>query len=121
MSQDISLNACDICQKLPTNLDQHHYYNDVPIIFTSEQTGGSQCTPYISYKNLILCNTCAELLEQQRKTINDLTHQEFITANGAMGHNSHKTKKLLFQTEKALENPIVPVSKTEFKHHEHWH
>ncbi len=56
---------------------------DIQVIFTTDQTEGRSCTPYLSNEKVDICVDCLiKVLEGN-----------YIWANGAQGHNTYYFKK----------------------------
>ena len=75
MKQTITKTFCDICEnEMPVTTVPY------PVIFTTEQTEGRPCKPYISVRNIDMCEECK-------------TAALMITAVGAQGVNTYSIKK----------------------------
>lgn len=72
---------CDI--KDCTNVSNREEPLELDVIFTSEQTEGRSCPPYLSSEKVDLCPQC----------INKVLEGNYIWANGAQGHNTYYFKK----------------------------
>lgn len=69
--------TCDIsnCGNDPAYKDK-----ELDVIFTTEQTEGRSCPPYISRQKLDICDTCMSKLLKSGK---------YIQATGAQGYNTY--------------------------------
>ena len=54
------------------------------VIFTTDQTEGRSCDPYLSHVVIDLCHGCMT---------NILKYGKYIFAHGAMGHNTYYFRK----------------------------
>ncbi|MEG0601146.1 MAG: hypothetical protein RR494_13335 [Vagococcus sp.] len=72
---------CDLCEK---EVDKQSKLKSVsiPVKFTTEQTEGRSCTPYLQQKTFELCESCIDRVVA-------------VGAYGAQGHNTyyHLNKK----------------------------
>ena len=69
---------CDICHKKATT------HKTLQVIFTTEQTEGRPCTPYLSYpETLDLCDDC----------LGKIMNGNYVFASGAQGYNDYYFKK----------------------------
>ena len=73
MREMIESIKCDLC----TNEMNEQKTIKYPVIFTTDQTEGKTCEPYISMQELDICVDC------QKKVLK-------ITGYGAMGNNLYK-------------------------------
>ena len=67
--------TCDLCGRQLAEGDMTHLDN-VPVLFTTEQTEGRQVTPYVEQVPLDLCHDCVD-------------HLVNVYAIGAMGYNKY--------------------------------
>lgn len=72
--QTVTIVKCDLCGK-----EENVRHLKYPVLFTTDQTEGRGCTPYISHKELDLCDECID------KVIK-------ITGWGAQGYNHYSIK-----------------------------
>ena len=75
MKQTTTKTFCDICKK-EASITIVKY----PVVFTTDQTEGRPCKPYISYLCIDMCEECEDAALM-------------ITAVGAQGVNSFSIKK----------------------------
>lgn len=69
---------CDICHKKATT------HKTLQVIFTTEQTEGRPCKPYLSFpEELDLCNGC----------LGKIMNGNYVIASGAQGYNNYYFKK----------------------------
>lgn len=76
MKKTIEKFYCDICGAECENVIQINY----PVVFLTEQTEGRNCKPYVSYKNIDVCDTCCKQILK-------------VSAVGAQGFNEYKIVK----------------------------
>lgn len=81
---------CDVC----FSRNSAKLYSNVPMIFTTEQTGGACCKPYISYSTMGVCPECRKTLEAQYNQLKSIQDLRYIVASGAMGSNSIHMSKI---------------------------
>lgn len=53
--QTVTIVKCDLCGK-----EENVRHLKYPVLFTTDQTEGRGCTPYISHKELDLCDECID-------------------------------------------------------------
>lgn len=70
--------VCDIdgCSNTP---DKENLNIAIQVIFTTEQTEGRGCEPYLSDEKLDICKSC----------LNKVLKGNYIFAYGAMGYNTY--------------------------------
>ena len=68
--------VCDIC---PTEIKEKQQ-ESIPVVFTTEQTEGRSCKPYLTIKSLHICDAC------KQKIINETP----LIGSGAQGCNEFK-------------------------------
>lgn len=73
MKKIIETIMCDICGKDVEGIKNTKY----PVLFTTEQTEGRSCKPYISYQDIDLCPECLKNVIK-------------IGGCGAQGYNKYK-------------------------------
>lgn len=71
----VTIVKCDICGK-EENVRAVKY----PVLFTTEQTEGRCCTPYLSYQELDLCDECIDKVVK-------------VKGWGAQGYNHYSLKE----------------------------
>jgi hypothetical protein len=81
-----TLIKCDICNSLIK--EYNHKSKQVRVIFTTEQTEGRGVKPYFTKETIDICKECDKKLEN---------YNTYITAHGAMGHNTYKLVKISFR------------------------
>jgi hypothetical protein len=74
----ITTHTCDICQKPATKMKQA-----TSVVFTTEQTEGRYCTPYLVIMPLDLCGECFERIVCTTP----------LTAQGGQGHNIYEWRR----------------------------
>ena len=67
--------TCDVCEE-----KAHFQEQKIQVIFTTEQTEGRNCKPYLSIQIMDICDQC------MRKILNG----NAVWGNGAQGHNNYK-------------------------------
>jgi len=86
--------SCDVCKKekepYKSNVfggakreDKVFLDSKIQIIFTTEQTEGRSCKPYLSIENLDICDECLDKAAEGNS----------IFAHGAQGHNTYYFNK----------------------------
>ena len=112
------IGTCDCCGEFK----YIQAYENVPMIFMSEQTGGAPVKPYISLENMFLCPKCRTALKKQAHRLQELSEIRFITASGAMGSNSVFFDESLFLRFKIDEDVVLfkPVESGDLKKHNKW-
>lgn len=70
--------VCDI-KNCKNTLDKEDLDKSIQVIFTTEQTEGRSCKPYLSIEKLDICKSCLDKVLQGN----------YIFAYGAMGYNDY--------------------------------
>ena len=78
MKRTIETIMCDVCSSEVGVKSISNY----PVVFTTEQTEGRNCSPYLAYKDIDLCKKC----------YNEVLYGNGIFGEGAMGHNEYYFK-----------------------------
>ena len=78
MKKTITVLTCDIC-KNAQNDSIIQEDKTIPIIFTTEQTEGRGCDPYLSSFTLDICDTCMDIILKGNIPF----------GSGAQGHNRY--------------------------------
>ena len=75
MKKTIEYTICDICGK-EADTENINY----PVLFTTEQTDGRACKPYVSQQKLDVCADCMGKIIK-------------LTATGAQGCNTYRVRE----------------------------
>ena len=73
MRKTVEIVKCDLCGKVKKTGCHTVKY---PVLFTSDQTEGRSCEPYISYENIDVCDECLSKIIK-------------VTGYGAQGYNNY--------------------------------
>jgi hypothetical protein len=70
---------CDVCKK-----ETQIKTKTLPVIFTTEQTEGRSCKPYLETNRIDICEECGRLI----------ISGNFLYGTGAQGHNQYRFRNI---------------------------
>jgi hypothetical protein len=77
VKMEIIKKVCDICESVTKNEKE-----EIQVIFTTEQTEGKSCEPYLEIVKMNVCISCKK----------DILKGKAVTGWGAMGYNNYRIK-----------------------------
>ena len=81
---------CAVCGQIKKST----LYKQMPAIFTSDQTGGASCVPYMTNLDLYLCDECHTQMLEDAKFFEIMQTRNIIHFRGCMGQNTVYKKPL---------------------------